>query len=101
MSGTTHTIQIPDIPKYSLGLQSFYVVGDDVYESEKKTYDVINGQIDIEESGVEEIAVSNEVTAVEYYDLCGVRINADSYHGIVICVKRYADGTSKSEKIIL
>lgn len=93
-SGDFHTIYMYMPIESSIGVRSVYINenGDALY-SEMET-------ILVEGTGVD--AVESEVApvSVEYYDIAGRRIS-NPEKGIAIRIARFADGTMKTDKVVM
>lgn len=85
-NGDSHQLQTANLPHQTITLQSFYVVGDDVYESYTVTYNVKDGSSYTD--GITPVQGSNEV--VGQYSLDGRQTTS---LGKGVNVVRYADGT--------
>lgn len=52
-----------------------------------------------EQTGVEDVAASKQVTSVEYYSVSGIK-NAEPVDGVNIKVVRYTDGSLQTSKFV-
>lgn len=69
--------------------------GTDFYATQVYSKMVISGI----SAGISGIQADRKIAGTEYFDLSGRRVS-DAYKGLTIKVTRYADGTSRAEKIM-
>ena len=82
-------------PQETVGVQSMYKDGDNVYKSNVVTYDIASG------TGINGTAVSGkEAATVTYYDMLGRKTNAPT-HGIYVKKVTYTDGSTTISKAVM
>ena len=93
-----HNMQVPNNPKKTISIQSFYNFYGEVISSEKIDYEIVNGEL--VDTGVESVFDASEVKSVKYFNLNGMEIVPSEGCGIVIRRVVMNNGTVRSEKLI-
>lgn len=97
-SGDVHQLQFGNKPRKSVGIRTFYVVGEDVYASDENVYSIVDGQL---VNGIAEISRDNRIELqTGYFDITGKRINPRNTKGIVIRKTAFNDGSVDSKKFV-
>ena len=82
-------------PQSTVGVQSLYKDGNNVYKSNIVTYDIASG------TGINGTAVyGKEAATVTYYDMLGRKTNAPT-HGVYVKKVTYSDGSTTTSKAVM
>lgn len=93
-----HNMQVPNNPKKTISIQSFYDYYGDVIASEKVDYEIKNGEL--VDSGVGSVVDNADVSSIRYYNLNGIETIPAEGCGIVIRRMIMNDGKVKVEKVV-
>lgn len=81
-AGNAIQFQYPITPSKSISIQSFYVVGDEVGQSDVITYNIVDGQLEPVDA-IERVEISTLKSQRSMFNLNGQQVGND-YKGIVI-----------------
>lgn len=83
LNGSTHQLQIPDVVKNSVSIQSFYVVDGESTPSAVVAYNIVNGELEPVDAIKDIKAGDFAARSKSVFNLAGQRVD-DTYKGIVV-----------------